>query len=157
MILKRSGLALLILLPFAGEASADFEVHSGEGSWIAIRGPDEDESDALLRLGCKGSGLIDTHLGGIFGIGEGKHEAASVILSSGALTARVQGVSIWTEDSEMTGGNELLAGLFSNDDAFRVLTSGKEITLLGGSENVERFELGAEATAELKAFIEKCG
>ena len=77
MILKRSGLALLILLPFSGEASADFEVHGGEGSWIAIRGPFEDESDALLRLGCKGSGLIDTHLGGIFGIGEGKHEAAA--------------------------------------------------------------------------------
>ncbi|MDO8353325.1 MAG: hypothetical protein Q7T14_07665 [Aestuariivirga sp.] len=146
-----------MLLPFAGEASADFEVDGGEGSWIAIRGPIEDEGDALIRLGCKGSGLIDTHLGGMFGIGEGKHEAASVILSSGALTARVQGVSIWSEDFEMTGGTELLTALFSNDNAFRVLTSGREITLLGGIEKAERFELGAEATAELKAFIEKCG
>lgn len=157
MFHKRGGLALLMLLPFAGGASADFEVYSGAGSWIQIRAPTEDESDALLRLGCIGGyGPIDIHLGAIFGVGRGKHEAVSVILSSGALTARVQGVSVQSEYFEMTGGTELLTALFAKDDAFGVLTSAKEITLLGGTESVERFELGAEATAALKAFLETC-
>jgi hypothetical protein len=156
MFRKRVGLALLMLLPLAGGASAGFDVRGGEGPWIDIR-PDETESDAVLRLGCHGFGLIDTHIGAIFDIGEGEHEAVSVTLSAGTLTARVRGLSIYSEDSELTGGIELLTALMAGDDAFAVLTSGKEITLKGGREKEERFELGAETTAALKAFIEKCG
>jgi hypothetical protein len=155
MFHKQIGLALLLLLPLIGGANADFEVRSGDGPWLDIR-PDETESDALLRLGCHGYGLIDTHIGGIFDIGEGQHEAVSVTLSAGALTAKVRGLSIPSEDSELTGGIELLTALMAGDEAFAVLTSGKEITLTGGREKEERFTLGAEATAELKAYIEKC-
>ena len=155
MIHKQIGMALLMLPPLIGGAGAGFEVRSGEGPWIDIR-PDETESDALLRLGCHGYGLIDTHIGGIFDIGEGGHEAVSVTLSSGALTAMVRGLSIYSEDSELTGGTELLTALMAGDDAFAVLTSGKEITLQGARDKDERFTLGAETTAELKVFIEKC-
>jgi hypothetical protein len=155
MFQKQFSLALLIILTLAGSASAGFEVRSGDGPWLDIR-PDETESDALLRLGCHGYGLIDAHIGGIFDIGEGGHEAVSVTLSAGALTAKVRGLSIYSEDSELTGGSELLTALMAGDDAFAVLTSGMEITLQGARDKDERFTLGAEATAELKAFIEKC-
>ena len=152
----RAFLTSLALLPLAGGASAGYDVRTGEGSWIDIRS-DETESEALLRLGCKSYGLIDTHLGGAFDIGEGGYEAVTVTLSSGALKAKVQGVSIYSEDSELTGGTELLTALFSSDDAFAVLTSGREITLLGGRDKTDNFTLGVETTAELKAFLEKCG
>jgi hypothetical protein len=155
MFHKQIGVALLILLPLAGIASAGFDVRGGEGPWLDIR-PDETESDALLRLGCHGYGLIDAHIGGIFDIGEGGHEAVSVTLSAGALTAKVRGLSIFSEDSELTGGVELLTALMAGDDAFAVLTSGKEITLQGARDKDERFTLDAETTEALKAFIEKC-
>jgi hypothetical protein len=156
MLHKRVGLALLTLLPLANGAIAGFDAHGGAGSWLEIRS-DEPESDALLRLGCKGFGLIDTHLGGVADIGKGGHEAVSVTLSSGKLTARVQGASISSEDSELTGGIELLTALMPDDKAFSVLTSGKEIKLQVGSGKAENFTLGAKTTAALKAFLKKCG
>jgi hypothetical protein len=152
---QQISLALLTLLTLAGGASAEYEVRGGDGPWLDIR-PDETESDALLRLGCHGYGLIDTHIGAIFDIGEGGYEAVSVTLSAGALTARVRGLSIYSEDSELTGGSELLTALMAGDDAFSVLTSGMEITLQGARDKEERFTLDAETTDALKAFIEKC-
>jgi hypothetical protein len=156
MLYKQSGLALLMLLALAGGAEAGLEAHTGKGSWIDIRGPVEEEGDALLRLRCRGFGLIDTHLGGAVGIGKGEHEAVTVTLSSGGLKAEVKGLSIFTEDSEMTGGTELLTALMPNHDAFGVLTSGKEIELKS-PDKTERFTLGPKPTAALKAFLKKCG
>ncbi len=156
MSYKQAGLAVLMLLPLASAASAGFDVTNRAGTWLDIR-PDETESDALLRLGCHGFGLIDTHFGATFDIGKGEHEAVSVTLTSGKLMARMKGLSIQSEDSELTGGIELLTALMAGDEAFAVLTSGKEITLKGGRSKAERFTLGKETTAALKAFLKKCG
>jgi hypothetical protein len=156
MSCKQASLALLVMLPLASDANAGFDVVNREAAWLDIR-PDETESDALLRLGCHGFGLIDTHFGATFDIGKGEHEAISVTLTSGKLTARVKGLSIQSEDSELTGGVELLTALMAGDDAFAVLTSGKEITLKGGRGKSERFTLGKDATAALNAFLAKCG
>jgi hypothetical protein len=156
MSYKQAGLAILMLLPLASAASAGFDATTGAGTWLDIRS-DESESDALLRLGCHGSGLIDTHIGATFDIGKGGHEAVSVTLTSGKLTARLAGLSIESEDSELTGGIELLTALMANDDAFSVLASGKEITLKGGRSKAERFSLGPKTTSALKAFLKKCG
>ena len=156
MSYKQAGVALLVLLPLASAASAGFDATNRAGTWLDVRS-DESESDALLRLGCHGFGLIDAHLGATFDIGKGGHEAVSLTLTSGKLTARVKGLSIESEDSELTGGIELLTALMANDEAFAVLTSGKEIILQSGRSKAERFTLGKETTAALKAFLKKCG
>jgi hypothetical protein len=156
MFHKLIGLIFLAMLTLASGASAAYEAHSGAGSWIDIREPVDQEGDALLHLGCGELGLVDVHLGGVFTMGKGEHEAVSAALSAGKLTARVKGLSIETADVEMTGGIELLTALRSDDALFAVLTSGKEITLKGGSEKAERFTLDAKTTAALKAFLKTC-
>lgn len=155
MFYKQVGLSLLVALALAGSAKAEYEANSSEGSWIEIREPVENEGDTMLQLSCGPIGFVDVHLGGVFGIGKGEHEAVSATLSAGKLKATVKGLSIETSDVEMTGGIELLTALRSNDPLFAVLTSGQEISLQG-SERPERFTLDAKVTSALKAFLETC-
>ncbi len=155
MFYKQAGLSLLVALTFAGSAKADYEANSSEGSWIEIREPVENEGDTMLQLTCGPIGFVDVHLGGVFAIGKGEHEAVSATLSAGKLTATVKGLSIETSDFEMTGGIELLTALRSNDPLFAVLTSGQEISLQG-SERPERFTLSADVTKALKTFLAAC-
>lgn len=155
MVYKQAGLSLLVALTFAGSAKADYEANSSEGSWIEIREPVENEGDTMLQLTCGPIGFVDVHLGGVFAIGKGEHEAVSATLSAGKLTAQVKGLSIETSDFEMTGGIELLTALRSNDPLFAVLTSGQEISLQG-SERPERFTLSADVTKALKTFLAAC-
>jgi hypothetical protein len=152
---KQYGLALLLMALMAGRAGAEsYVAHSGRGWQFEIR-LDEVEADTLMSLACGGI-VVDTHFGAIFGIGKGEYEAVSATLAAGTLTATLKGVSIWSVDSEMTGGIELLTALRPDSDAFGVLTSGKEIEIASGGKT-ERFTLGAKPTAALKAFLEKCG
>ena len=156
MFYKLAGLSLLAILALVSNANAAYEANSSEGAWIEIREPVENEGDTILQLSCGPIGFVDVHLGGVFGIGMGKYEAVSATLSAGTITASVKGLSIETSDVEMTGGIELLTALRSNDTLFAVLTSGKEITLKGGTEKEERFTLEAKVTEALKTFLGTC-
>jgi hypothetical protein len=142
-------------MAFADSASAEYEANTSDGSWMEIREPVENEGDTLLQLSCGPIGFVDVHLGGVFAIGKGEHEAVSATLSAGKLTAQVKGLSIETSDAEMTGGIELITALRSNDPLFAVLTSGQEISLQG-SERPERFTLSADVTKALKTFLAAC-
>lgn len=150
--------AALVLAALALPASASAEeyfTNAGTAGLFEIR-PDETESDALLRAACVAHGSVDVRFGAYFGVGGGKLEPVSVKLTAGKKTAELKGVSVESQDAEMTGGTELLTSVPGGSAALSILSQGGPVSVQFAGGRKDRFELGRETADAFKAFLETC-
>jgi hypothetical protein len=109
-----------------------------------------EESDASLRLFCKSPDVIEVRIGAEEMVGKGKGEEVALKLKAGGTQADLTGVSEPSEDSEMTGGTELVTRLAPDDPLFTVLRAGKDVAVTGGGSR------GATWSAKgMKAAVDK--
>ncbi|WP_022719625.1 hypothetical protein [Rhodopseudomonas sp. B29] len=114
----------------------------------------EEEADDVLRLTCSKGGAVQIGLGGYKSLGKGKGEKLSVTLASGTQSVTLNGKSVLSKNSEMTGAFELRADLAPGEtqSLLGVLTAGAPIRVSGGLKDtwsvkglkaiVERFSAG---------------
>lgn len=154
----RAIVAAVLCLIAAGPAIAAKAQYTASGRTLHgldIRS-DAPETDALLIVTCVAPGTLDVRIGGELPLGDGEHKPASVTLSDGALSVKVDGVSVRSPDQEMTGGVMLLTSLDPKGKAWRILISGKPIEIRTGSGTNEKISLGKSVTDALKALAGKC-
>jgi hypothetical protein len=116
----------------------------------------ESESDASLRALCRYSESIELRLGAEDGgVGEGKGEKVNLHLESQGKTATLEGVSRRSEDSEMTGGTELVTEVRADAPVFAVLQTGKPVKLSGSLPKPVVWSPQGMASA-VKTFLKAC-
>lgn len=150
-----AALAVAVLVFPSLAQAEEYFINAGTAGLFEIR-PDETESDALLRAACVAHGYVDLRFGAYFGVGEGKLEPVSVKLSAGKMTAGLKGVSVESQDAEMTGGTELLTSVPIGSAALSILTQGGTVSVEFAGGRKDRFELGEETSDAFKAFLETC-
>jgi hypothetical protein len=148
-------LALGLAAPSHARAAGEFSAQPLDLASIEVRSAEE-ETDALLSLTCIHSGMLDIRIGGELGLGKGEHEPVGLALRSGALSTRVDGVSVRSPDYEMTGGAMLLTSIEPDGRAMRILAGGKPIEFKPSAGKPTTIALGSRATAALKAFLDRC-
>jgi hypothetical protein len=67
-------------------------------------------------------------------VGKGEGEKVALTFKSDGREAVVRGLSKWSDDSEMTGGTELVTEVKTSDPLFSVLQTGKAVRLSGSLE-----------------------
>ena len=114
----------------------------------------EPESDADLRATCF-DGLVTVRIGGTIGVGKGSGEPVSVKIEGEGKSAKVQGVSMSTPDSEMTGGAELVTDLRLDSPAAEILLSGKAVKIVTPDQKTHTL-FDADSAGAVKKFVKKC-
>jgi hypothetical protein len=144
--------ALLLAAPVA---AADAKtVWSVENKPFLEARSSEPESDADLRATCF-DGLVTIRIGGSIGVGKGGGEPVSVKIESEGKSARVQGVSMNTPDSEMTGGSELVTDLRLESPAAEILFSGKAVKIVASDHKTHTL-FDADQAGTVKKFLKQC-
>lgn len=135
---------------------------SAKSSWSTASHPSLDvrpsgeDVDALIRASCAFDGLMILRVGAEFQVGQGKGEPVSVTIESGGKSSKLQGVSRWSPDSEMTGGTELVTELPLHDPALDILFSGKPVTMITQDQKKHQL-LDADRGGVGKKFLKQCG
>jgi hypothetical protein len=152
--IARAVLALAALAATAAPAFAKITWGGKARPYLEAR-PSAEDSDATVRASCAFDGLLSLRLGADIGVGDGKGEAVSVKIESGGKSAKVQGLSRFSPDSEMTGGTELATDLPLNDPAIEILFSGKPVTLITADQKKHPL-VDADGAGATKKFLKQC-
>jgi hypothetical protein len=144
--------ALLLALPVASaQAKTIWSVASKP--FLEARSS-EPESDADLRATCF-DGLVTVRIGGTIGVGKGAGEPISAKIEGEGKSAKVQGVSMNTPDSEMTGGAELVTDLRLDSPAAEILFSGKAVKIVTPDQKTHSL-FDADSAGAVKKFVKQC-
>lgn len=152
--LRASACAALLMCAAAPARAETYRATVSSRTGLVIRS-NEPESDALLRAKCASGGKVALRFGGDLQFGDGEGGAVEARLVSGRRTQTLRGVSRWSEDSEMTGGTELVATLAPSDAALGLLAAGGAIKVSGGRTR-SAITLDAATAARLRNYLQSC-
>jgi len=115
----------------------------------------ESESDASLRALCRNSQSIALRVGAAEAVGKGKGEKVTLRFESQGKVATLKGVSRESEDTNMTGGTELVTEVADDAPVFAVLQTGKAVKLSGSLAKPVVWSPQGMASA-VKTFLDAC-
>ena len=141
------------LIPTATAAAA-LEWTVSTGPYLEARST-EHESDASLRAICRNAATVELRVGAQEQVGKGEGEKVALTFKSDGREAVVRGLSKWSDDSEMTGGTELVTEVKTSDPLFSVLQTGKAVRLSGSLAKPAIWEAKGMAPS-VKKFLERC-
>ena len=153
MTFRALAVAAAAALAFSAPAAA-------KTKWTAQTSPslyalsDEAESDHSLYAICPIRGIVDLYVGAQEQVGKVANETVKLRVESDGKSATISGISRRSYNSEMTGGTELVTRVETNNDFFKVLSTGKPIKLTGSLKPVTWNHPGmADA---VKKFMKDC-
>jgi len=157
MTMLRVLLGLTALLAPAAAASAapvEWRLLKQEGRPYLQGMPAETESDTEFWALCRRGGKIEIGVGANSMVGKGEGETVSLTLASGSARAHLRGKSRNSVNFQMTAGTELRAEVSRDDALFKVLATGKPITVSG---SIKRDIWAVKGlSAKLAAFLRAC-
>jgi hypothetical protein len=148
------GVAGVLLFPSL--SLAEIKWSNGARPYLEARSTEE-ESDASLRAICRNSQTIELRAGANEQVGEGDGKAVTLEFQSDGKKATLTGISKFSEDSEMTGGTELVTEVKDNDPIFSVLQTGKPVTITGFNDKKPVVWAAKGMKSAVAKFLKACG
>ena len=146
--------ALLAPAAVAAAAPIEWRLLMKEGRPYLQGMPTETESDTEFWALCRRGGKIEIGVGANSMVGKGEGETVSLTLLSGSARAHLRGKSRNSVNFEMTAGTELRTQVSRDDALFKVLATGKPITV-SGSIKTDTWPV-KDLKAKLAAFLRAC-
>ncbi len=115
----------------------------------------ETESDRSFLALCRGPGAIELRIGADDYVGKGEGEPVSLTFAGGGRRATLRGVSKKSDDFGMTGGRELVTEVTTDDPLFKVLLTGKPVTITGSLKRPIVLD-GKRAKPAVAKFLAAC-